>query len=281
MTSMLPDPATNGDAVPVLPTRVSLAEWDEHLYFGHRLFEDLTGTLPLAGLVGMAVSGRRLDAEQCALLDEMAGSLGIADPHIWPLKVTRLASAYGRPLPAVAAGALLFDSDYVGPLAIGHCASALVAISEAIGGTPDADRIRASTRAYLAKHGRICGFGVPFRDIDERLVALRRCVERRGRHVGHFWRMSKHVAEAVKQEKNIEPNIGLGIASAALDLGFEPRHIGVLAFAFTFPPQLANSVEGAAQAPEVLRELPAEFIEYVGAPPRKSPRAERAESSLP
>ncbi len=38
---------------------------------------------------------------------------------------------------------------------------------------------------------------------------------------------------------------------------------------------VANAVEGAAQAPSVLRKLPAETVCYKGAPPRRSPRSPR------
>jgi hypothetical protein len=38
---------------------------------------------------------------------------------------------------------------------------------------------------------------------------------------------------------------------------------------------LANAVEGAAQAPAVLRKLPDSSIEYIGTPPRSYPKAAR------
>jgi hypothetical protein len=54
-----------------------------------------------------------------------------------------------------------------------------------------------------------------------------------------------------------------------------PAQIGYLAVALMHNVVIANAVEGAAQAPAVLRKLPAGTLSYKGHSARKSPRALR------
>jgi hypothetical protein len=78
--------------------------------------------------------------------------------------------------------------------------------------------------------------------------------------------------EAGRQLKGLEPNIGLGVAAACLDLGFRPREIALLGVALAQTDFLANAVEGSEQQPSVLRRLPDDCVVYAGKPPRESPR---------
>ena len=61
-----------------------------------------------------------------------------------------------------------------------------------------------------------------------------------------------------------------------LDLGFAGHEIGALATYLNQNCFVANAVEGAAQSAEVFRKLPDDTIDYVGVPPRESPRSRRA-----
>ena len=99
---------------PTVFTRVARAGYEEHRFFSWGVFGELTGRETLSGLVAMAVSGRRLDPGEVAMLDDIAAVLTVADPRIWPLKVGRLAASYGGALEGLAAGILSLDCLYVG-----------------------------------------------------------------------------------------------------------------------------------------------------------------------
>ena len=262
----------------VLPTRVCHAGWDEHEYCGYRLFQDFAGKETLTGMFGMAVTGRRLSPLLRGFLDDLATVVGPPDPRIWPPKTTRLASAYGRAIPGIAVGALVFESGDVGPMTCSDSADFFCALSEVVGDRlDDFDALERATLDAASRLKRVAGFGVHFRPVDERLVVLRTLIERRGLHTGRFWRLFEGVASVLKKAKGIEPNYGSAIAAVLLDLGVAPKKIGILVFAIVQHVQLANAVEGADQAPEILRRLPDECITYAGAPPRVSPRAARAD----
>ena len=263
-----------------LPTRVCRAGWEEHEYCGYHLFRDFAGKETLTGMFGMAVTGRRLSPELRGFLDDLATVVGPPDPRIWPPKTTRLASAYGRAIPAIAVGALVFESRDVGPMTCKDASDFFHALSDAVGDRlDDFDALERATLELLARFKRVAGFGVHFRPIDERLVALRKCIERRGLNTGRYWLLFEGVASVLRKAKRIEPNFGSAIAAVLLDLGVVPERIGVLVFAIVQHVQLANAVEGAEQAPEILRRLPDECIAYAGAPARESPRAAAARST--
>ena len=95
-------------------TRTAHWGWDEHRYFGHRVFEELVGHESLAGLVGLAILGRRLTADEAGMLDDAAAVNTLGDPRIWPLKLTRTIASYGRIMPALSAGVLMLDGGRVG-----------------------------------------------------------------------------------------------------------------------------------------------------------------------
>jgi hypothetical protein len=83
------------------------------------------------------------------------------------------------------------------------------------------------------------------------------------------------MSDALRREKRLEPNIGIGSAAVCLDLGLAPDEIAPLVVALMQHLIFANAVEGARQAPAALRHLPDDRIDYVGKPPRRSARAEK------
>jgi hypothetical protein len=119
---------------------------------------------------------------------------------------------------------------------------------------------------------RLIGFGVPFRPEDERVRMLRECLVRRGRTGLPYWRTLEAASGAARVLRNLEPNIGLAVAAACLDLGFTPRQISLVCVALGQTDYVANAVEGGEQRPAVLRRLPDAAIEYVGKANRTSPR---------
>jgi len=91
----------------VVRTRTAHMGWDEHRYFGRAVFGDLTGKESLTYLMALSILGRELPRDCYPVLDDAACSLTLADPRIWPLKLTRLVASYGSTVPAAAAGLLI------------------------------------------------------------------------------------------------------------------------------------------------------------------------------
>ncbi|HET7538542.1 MAG TPA: hypothetical protein VFK05_01675 [Polyangiaceae bacterium] len=259
-------------------TRTAHWGWHEHRYFGHRVFQDLAGRETLTGLTILSVLGRRLPSEAAGVVDDIACTLTLADPRIWPLKLTRLIAAYGSTLPAAAAGLLSEEEARIGPWAGAKSAEVLLAFDAAIGARVDeAETVRQVVTAYLDEHRFVWGFGTPFRAQDERLVAFRDCIQRRQRDSLPFWRLMTAVSEVVRELRGAEPNMGIAVAAALLDLGLTAHQAGCLSSALMQHMFLAQAVEGAEQGSS-LRELPASYVEFVGHAPRSSPRAGRGDS---
>ena len=257
-----------------IPTRVAHAGWDDHRHFGYSVFNELAGHLSFTELVVLAVSGRLISPGESRMLDDLAAVMAIAEPRIFPLKLVRLISSYGRILPAYAAGTLYLEDAIIGAWTSGIGAKHLIELQSDLGDEiVNFQRVKERTLLLLRRERRLIGFGVPFRPRDERVVALRACVKQRGRERKTFWRLLEAVSEVLRCEKGLEPNIGIGAAAVCLDLGFNPEEIAPLATALIQNLILANAVEEARQKNAILRRLPDNCIEYVGKPPRISPLA--------
>lgn len=257
-------------------TRSAHWGWDEHRYFGHRVFAELAGSESLAGLMALSITGRRLPPDQVGVLDDAAAALTLADPRIWPLKLTRVIASYGSMIPALCAGTLLEDGARIGPWAVLEGAKVLMQLRRELANAQAEDDVRSVVEAYLREHRFVWGFGTPFRSKDERLVAFRACVERRGRHTLPYWQMMDSLIPIVRELRGEEPNIGLALAAVMLDMDLGPNQIGALVVALMEHMFFAHAVEGVEAAPGVLRQLPDEYVSYRGRTPRLSPRATRA-----
>ena len=271
--------------VPTIVTRVAKICHDDHRWFGRSVLREMSGAGVVresyASVIATAISGRRFSAEACDVLDEMAVLISAADPRVWPLKITRLVASYGGMLAGFVAGHLCMEGDRIGPPIARHAATMLAELMVAVGGTEvvraatdsDRDRLERAALAVVSTRKRLIGYGIPFRPEDERYVALRAMIERRGREVLPWWRLHSILNDVVRQERKLPPNIGIGVAAMALDLGFLPDEIGAVPTFFNINCFVANAVEGANQQAAVLRCLPDTSIDYVGFGPRESPRA--------
>jgi len=260
----------------VVRTRTAHMGWNEHRYFGRAVFADLTGKESLTFLMALSVLGRELSRDSYPVLDDAACALTLADPRIWPLKLTRLVASYGSTVPAVAAGLLIEEEARIGPWTCGKAAEVLSAFETRIAGrTSESDHVRSVVKAYLAEHHFVWGFGTPFRAQDERLISFRACIARRGRSDGRYWRTLELVVDEIREARGTEPNMGVAIAAAFLDMGMTPHEVGAMATALMQHMFFAQAVEGAGDSGHVLRLLPDERVSYIGREPRTSPRAVR------
>jgi len=256
-----------------LETRVGLAQWGDNRFRGHSVANELVGSSDLWSLVALAVGHRRLTPLEAAILDDLATSGCAADPRIWPLKAVRLGSAYGRFTPGLIAGLLATDGAH-GPGSVRLCAESLLSIAAELGADGDDAALDAIVARRLGDaENPLHGFGVAAREHDERAVTFAKCLAKRGVAIGAMWRIFARTEASTRRVRGISANFGGTMAAILLDLGLGPAQIPAFVLTVLYPSLVANAHEGAAQAPEVLRELPRGSVRYVGPAPRKSPRA--------
>jgi len=260
---------------PTLRTRVGLAEWGDNRFRGYSAAHDLSGRESIGGLLVLAIAGRRIDANERLMLDDMATVTNVADPRIWPLKLVRVTSSYGGCLAAFAAVTVSLEGARIGHEMVGRAAEILVRLHDGLvaSGTESDDVLEELCRRLLAEHGRVLGLGVPFRPRDERVDMLMERVAARGRSEQPYWQLFTRAAEIFWRIRRVRPNMGLAAAAICLDMGFTPTQIGPLITALAAPAYWANAVEGAEQMPPSLQTLPERCVRYVGPALRKSPRA--------
>jgi hypothetical protein len=250
-----------------LETRTGMAGWGDNRFRGYSVAEDLVGRRSLSQILALAI-GVELDANESGLFDDLAVAATLADPHIWPVKLTRVLGAFGgSPMSGFCSGMLATDGNGLGPGSVRMVASWLhQMVSDPTCSVPVA------VRTILDSGQRLPGFGVPARKVDERVAMMRRCVEARGRAELPYWATWSEVVQETRK-RSLEPNVGSAFAAAVLDLGFSVGDAATAVHICVMPCFLANAVEGAAQRAEFLREVPQPFLDYQGPALRPSPRA--------
>jgi hypothetical protein len=268
---------------PQLTERTRSAYWafDEPRYFGYRVFSELAGRETWTSLMALSTFGRRLSPELCGVLDDAVGVLTLADPRIWPLKLTRVVGTYGSFLPALCAGTLMENEARIGPWACVDAAKVLQVLHTELDGSCDPVRAREVVAAYRKKYRFVWGFGTPYRGRDERVLAFKGCLERRGRTELPYYKTMMAVAGAMKEATDAEPNIGGVLAAVLLDMGLAPLDVGATVVALAQHMFFAQAIESAREPNLTLRELPSEYVTYCGQEPRMSPRARAARNRGP
>ncbi len=259
-----------------LKTRVAKAQFGDNYFRGHLVNGELLGRETMSSMVAQAVGGPRLQGEDLRLLDELSVAVTVADPRIWPLKVTRVAGAYGSMFAAYAAGNLCMDGALMSVEICSYTAARLKSLAPIAQGLSDEALTEYLAQAWPER--RPPGFGVPGRAEDERVTGLSARMRAEGRTPRPYFLLFERVSASIFDSRKVRCNLTLIYAAIALDLGFEPEQIGALAWATAENAFLANAVEGAQQAPAVLQTLPDSVLRYVGPEPRRSPRALKADS---
>lgn len=256
-----------------IPTRVAHWGWHEHQFHGHPVFAEFMGVPSFMRMTVLAALGRDVSAEGMQVIEDAASAMTLSDPRIWPLKLSRLVASFGQSIPGFAAGMLTMQSAAIGPFTCKHTAERLVEFHRVwVDSERDPVAVEQAVLKHLAEPSRLSGFGIPFREVDERFVAFSRSIVQRGRDVLPYWQLMGLVAAQVRAARGLGPNLAMAIAAAFLDLGLSPEPIGHLTTAISQHMFFANAVEGAEQRAPLLRELPLTQIEYVGPEARESPR---------
>jgi len=251
-------------------TGVGRAVDGDYDQFGLSVYRDLAESTSYLGLIAFSLTGRRLSRAEETVLDDLAVSSHVTEPRVWPIKLSWIVGALGRPMPGYIAGIVALDSDILGGRVGTDAARLLVELRGFLAASGDTDD---AIREFVGRQPKLFGFGVPVRAVDERLVAFKAALANRGYPCGEHWRLAERFWRIVKEERRVEVNIIGATAAICLDLGFTPAQVAPMAVMLLTPTFLGNATEAAAQSPAVLRRLPPESIRYVGPPPRESPRA--------
>lgn len=268
-------------SVPLKPmfeqTRSAYWAFDEPRYFGHRAFSELTGSESWTSFMVLSIFGHKLPPESLGVIDDAVGALTLADPRIWPLKLTRVLGSYGNFLPALSGGLLMLNGARIGPWACVDASKTLVTLHKELAGREqDPQCVRDVVATYRKRYRFVWGFGTPYRGKDERVLAFRQCMKKRGRDQLPYFRTMSAVAVAMKEATGAEPNIGGVMTAALLDLGLEPAGVCAMVTALVQHMFFAHAIE-SANAPNLeLRELPPQRVTYKGREERVSPRQRAA-----
>ncbi|MFV8755018.1 hypothetical protein ACNOYE_31090 [Nannocystaceae bacterium ST9] len=252
-----------------IDTRVGVIIDGDNRFLGRSVFadwsRDMTGQIDAV----LAILGvREITASEREVLRLISLCTTSPDARIWPLKLTRLIASYGDAAAGYYGGQLVSTSKIMGPGTASSAGRALHWIGERVGEDPSDAAVAEALAAWRARgEGRIGGFGVPFRDVDERRVALLQLcagtpIERR-RH----WRLHLQVVAAMPE---LEPNCVISIAALLLDIEVAPAQCGLalaLAMGHVF---LAHAVEAAAIDGARAHAIPADMVEFRGAARRST-----------
>ncbi|MDC0667693.1 hypothetical protein [Nannocystis radixulma] len=248
-------------------TRVGTIVDGDNRFFGRSVFTHWAHQVTAAsdplllalGLPAITDQGR----EVLRLL--VLGSIS-PDARVWPLKLTRLLASHGDPLVGYFGAQLVSAGKIMGPGALVGAAQALAWIAGEVGDDGDDAAVARAVQLWRERaHNRIGGFGVPFRDVDERRTGILRLVGDGPLSRGRYWRLHLRVVAALHP---LPPNIAITLAALVLDLGIAPEHAGIALAVCMSGNFLAHAVEAAAIDGARAHDLPRAAIRYTGAAPR-------------
>jgi hypothetical protein len=245
---------------------------DDNRFCGSAVFGELGDRVVMpSDLVALAIGLPRLDAADREVLRCMTLSTTSPDARVWPLKMARVLASFGNPYAGCFGAQLGNASEHMGPGTASSAAASLAWLAARIDDVTDRAQVAAAVAAHVAERGRLAGFGVPFRDQDERLLGLHRLLAGHPATRRPMWRLHERIIEVVRAEQGVEPNVVFPITALMLDLGIAPRRAGMflsLIMGHTFA---AHALEASDQDGPYLRRLPDDAIEYRGRAPRPVP----------
>lgn len=260
-------------------TDVGCAGYGDNFVRGVSVGERLAGRETRWGLLSRFLDGPELSREDAAFLDDVLVATVAPDPRIWPLKIGWIIGSYGDWWAAGAAVQGMLAECRMGPWA---CAAACptaqrFASLRAEGRGDFRERAVAWAESRWAADETVWGFGVAGgagRRRDERLAAIDDAVVRHGRADRPHYRASMEAASAIVERVGRFPNMALGVAAIGLDLGMERGRIEALMYQVLEPQILGNAYESSRLEAASLRALEPSDVDYQGAAPRRSPRAQ-------
>lgn len=224
-----------------------------------------------ADLVIRAFGGRTLDDRDREVLRGIALALASPDARVWPLKLTRVLSSHGNSYAGFHGAQLANDTDKIGPNAANSAARAFATVSDEVGeAIDDPHRVDAAIARYLETTPVVGGFGVPFRDEDERLVELTKLLAGHPIARRRHFRIARAFAETIRRRSDTRPNVVSPLAATVLDFQIPPHRAGLFLAIMMSHTFAAHALEACDHDGPLLREIGFEHVAYRGHPPRRS-----------
>ena len=258
-----------------IPTRVAVAGWEDHEFFGRKVFAELAGKTHLLELQALSL-GVSINTADAVLLQTVSSIITLADPRVPPLLAGRYAASDGNPISGLSVALLTCYRARVGPWVVGRAGKMLERMADEAG--PTTDGIFAWLEGRLEGGEELPGFGTPFRQSDERLPIIFERVAAAG-HQGRYWQLARKICTTTKDGFSLAPNVGIPLSALALDMGFRDEQIAWIILYLLMHTLVANSVEGGSSQHALLRSLPIDSIDFRGTKRRKSPRALAADAT--
>ncbi len=223
----------------------------------------------------IAMGHRALNQEEVEVLDILCNVVVIGDPRLWPYRVQRLVGAYGDPYLTTATGLAFYSGGSLGPPSVEKCMAQLQALRAAVGPTPSLDAVREWVEGQLEKHEIIAGYNVVARPTDERNDFVMPILREMGWTRRPWFELVALLDKAMAELKSIQPNAASMISAVFHEIGLTPRQGGLMTLSFMNWAVMANADEAVDDVYADLRRLPDEWVQWNGASPRRSPRAQR------
>ena len=253
-----------------ISTRVGLIDTHDNRFLGRSVFSELRAEVrDLDDALSVVFRGEPLDETARLAVRFIVLGLTSPDARIWPLKLCRLLSSHGSEVVGFFGAQVIMTGRTMGPGIATPCAKGLVFVAERAGDDATDEQLLSAFDAFCAQNdGRFMGFGVPFREKDERLLAMRGWVEDSKLASGRFWRLAERLSAALDRRSPLEPNIALGLTALLLDINVPPERCGLAATLLISHVFAAHALE-ASQTDGDLRSLPVRCIDYRGPAPRR------------
>ncbi|MEM9454967.1 MAG: citrate/2-methylcitrate synthase [Myxococcota bacterium] len=216
----------------------------DHEIRGRLLFAELGRQKTFMQVVALAIAGLELSDEDAGLVEQIAISVQVADPRIWPLTVVRQAAASGRPLGArVIAGIATLSNPYMAAIPVVNFFGVLGRIEAA---EAEGSGLETWLDQVLATGERLPGVGRPVLEgVDERIPPMLEAARRCGRHEGPSVRLALALERELMARKGIRLNAAGVLAALMRDLGFEANAAGAFTLLCLMVPVLMHAALAA------------------------------------
>lgn len=248
-------------------TRVGCIVEGDNRFLGRSVYHEWERSIetpadPLLHVLGVT----RLDSVTREAFRLLSLCVMSPDARVWPLKLTRLLASWGDPIAGFFGAQLVTAGRVMGPGATTFAAQALTSIARAVGTEPTLASVQAAAERFKDEtQAPLAGFGVPFRDVDERRVALLRFVGDGPLSQRAYWKLHQLLVET---QAPAAPNCIISFAALLLDAGVPPERCG-LAVTLLMPHVFAaHALEASTLDGAKLNSWPVTQVKYKGAGPR-------------
>lgn len=240
------------------------------VFRGRNLHRDLKG-IDWLELYLFGITGRRFTPEQVRLLHMMWVHTSYPDARIWNNRVVALAgSARSTSSLALSAGLAVSEARIYGRAAGFETISFLIETRRRM---EMGESLSDCVQSQLAAYGRICGYGRPIINGDERIAPTKAAAAElgldKGPHLSLIFELQDYLAES---GSSIKMNYGAIGAALGADLGLSPGEYTT----FMFPAFLAGMppcyIEAGENPEGTLFPIPCDGIQYEGRDKRSWPK---------